>query len=36
MTVIDLILLSKGITVKGDINNILIYRSTFDETRKNQ
>ena len=35
MTVIDLILLSKGITVKGDINNILIYRSTFDETRKN-
>ena len=35
MTLIDLILVSKGITNKGDLNNISIYRSTYDETRQN-
>ena len=34
MTLIDLILVSKGITSKGDLNNIEIYRSTYDITRK--
>ncbi len=35
MTIIDLILVSKGITKNGDLNNIEIYRSTFDESRIN-
>ena len=35
MTVIDLILMSKGITKNGDLSNIEIYRSTYDEDRKN-
>jgi protein involved in polysaccharide export with SLBB domain len=35
MTLVDLILISKGITFKGDLDNISIYRSTYDETRQN-
>jgi len=35
MTLIDLILVSKGVTLKGDLKNISIYRSTFDESRQN-
>ena len=35
MTLIDLILISKGITTNGDLGNIEIYRSTFDENRTN-
>ena len=35
MTLIDLILISKGITLKGDLKNISIYRSTYDESRQN-
>ena len=35
MTLIDLILISKGLTTKGDLNNIKVYRPTYDETRKN-
>ena len=34
MTLIDLILISKGITTKGDLSNISIYRSTYDKSRK--
>ena len=34
MTLIDLILVAKGVTLKGDLNNIEIYRSTYDITRK--
>ena len=34
MTLIDLILISKGVTLKGDLKNISIYRSTYDESRK--
>ena len=35
MTVVDLLLMSKGITKNGDLSNIEIYRSTYDEDRKN-
>ncbi len=35
MTVVDLIFMAKGITEKGDISNIQIYRSTYDEDRIN-
>ena len=35
MTIIDLILMSKGITKNGDLSNIDIYRSTYDEDRTN-
>ena len=35
MTVIDLILVSKGITKNGDLSNIEIYRSSYDESRRN-
>ena len=35
MTLIDLILVSKGVTSKGDLKNISIYRSTYDESRQN-
>ncbi len=35
MTLIDLILISKGVTSKGDLKNISIYRSTYDESRQN-
>jgi protein involved in polysaccharide export with SLBB domain len=35
MTIVDLILMSKGITKNGDLSNIEIYRSTYDEDRKN-
>ena len=35
MTLIDLILLSKGLTAKGDFKNISIYRSTYDDSRQN-
>ena len=35
MTLVDLILMSKGITKNGDLTNIEIYRSTYDEDRKN-
>ena len=35
MTLVDLILMSKGITRNGDLSNIEIYRSTYDEDRKN-
>ena len=34
MTLIDLILVSKGVTLKGDMNNISIYRSTYDDSRE--
>ena len=34
MTLIDLILVAKGLTLKGDLNNIEIYRSTYDVTKK--
>ena len=34
MTLIDLILVSKGLTLKGDLKNISIYRSTYDESRQ--
>ena len=33
MKVADLILMSKGITKNGDLSNIDIYRSTYDENR---
>ncbi len=35
MTVIDLILMSNGITEKGSFEDITIYRSTYDETQLN-
>ena len=35
MTLVDLILMSKGITKNGDLSNIVIYRSTYDEGRTN-
>jgi protein involved in polysaccharide export with SLBB domain len=35
MTLIDLIFVSKGVTLKGDLKNISIYRSTYDESRQN-
>ena len=35
MTLVDLILIAKGITKEGDLNNIEIYRSTYDEDRVN-
>ena len=35
MTVIDLILMSSGITEKGSFENITIYRSTYDENQLN-
>ena len=35
MTLIDLILVSKGATSKGDLKNISIYRSTYDVSRQN-
>ena len=35
MTVIDLILMSKGITEKGSFEDITIYRSTYDKTQLN-
>ena len=35
MSLIDLILISKGVTSKGDLKNISIYRSTYDNSRKN-
>ncbi len=34
MTVVDLILMSKGITDRGASSGIIIYRSTYDETQK--
>ncbi len=33
MTLVDLILIAKGITKNGDLSNIDIYRSTYDEDR---
>jgi protein involved in polysaccharide export with SLBB domain len=35
MTLIDLIFVSKGVTLKGDLKNISIYRSTYDDSRQN-
>ena len=35
MTLIDLILVAKGATLKGDLKNISIYRSTYDNSRQN-
>jgi protein involved in polysaccharide export with SLBB domain len=35
MTLMDLILIAKGLTLEGDLDNIYIYRSTLDEDRKN-
>ncbi len=35
MTVIDLILMSGGITEKGSYDGIAVYRSTYDETQQN-
>tara|TARA_B100001175_G_scaffold254177_1_gene221864 strand:+ start:2282 stop:4702 length:2421 start_codon:yes stop_codon:yes gene_type:complete len=34
MTVVDLILMSNGITNRGASSGIIIYRSTYDETQK--
>lgn len=34
MTIVDLILMAKGITDSGASNGIVIYRSTYDETQK--
>ncbi len=34
MTIVDLILMAKGITDGGASNDIIIYRSTYDETQK--
>ena len=35
ITLIDLILMAKGTTLLADLNNIEIYRSTYDKTRVN-
>ena len=35
MTIIDLILMSKGLTDKGSYSDITVYRSTYDETQLN-
>ena len=35
MTVIDLILMSNGVTEKGSFEDITIYRSTYDKTQVN-
>ena len=35
MTIVDLILMSNGITEKGSYEDIAIYRSTYDETQLN-
>ena len=35
MTLIDLILMSSGVTEKGSFDDITIYRSTYDETQLN-
>ena len=35
MTVADLVLMSRGVTQKGAIDDILIYRSTYDKLQKN-
>jgi len=35
MTVIDLILMSNGVTEKGSFEDITIYRSTYDKTQEN-
>ena len=35
MTLIDLILIAKGLTLNGDLKNIEIYRSTYDQSKKN-
>jgi len=35
MTVIDLILMSSGVTEKGSFEDITVYRSTYDETQLN-
>ena len=34
MTITDLLLIAKGTTLKGNLNDIEVYRSTYDETRK--
>ncbi len=34
MTIVDLILMAKGLTDSGDSSGIVIYRSTYDETQK--
>ena len=35
MTVVDLILMSKGITEKGSYKDVAVYRSTYDKTQLN-
>ncbi len=35
MTVLDLILMSNGVTEKGSFENIAVYRSTYDKTQLN-
>ena len=35
MTVIDLVLMSSGVTEKGSLEDITIYRSTYDKTQLN-
>ena len=35
MTIIDLILMSKGLSDKGSYSDITVYRSTYDETQLN-
>ena len=34
MTLIDLILIAKGVTLRADLSNIEVYRSTYDKTRQ--
>jgi len=35
MTLTDLLLISKGVSLKANLNDIQIYRSTYDETNQN-
>ncbi len=35
MTLLDLILIAKGLTIEADLKNIEVYRSTFDKSRQN-
>ena len=35
MTVVDLIIMAKGVTQKGSTKDIIVYRSTYDKSQKN-
>ena len=35
MTIVDLIIMAKGITQQGSNKNIMVYRSTYDKTQQN-